>query len=262
MVYYFSGVGDAATFDILREAGVRHILVDPYDLKHIPEDWDGELALDSGAYKEFKEGRSMSLEEYVQVIRSRKFSMIFNKDVIGDGEQSFLNWKALLGMGVGQYCDLIPVWGWGDTGGDRLDAYLIERVVGVGGLAKAMRDKDEDMLKGLSQKVSEFPGRFHLFGLNWVKAINSLHPIAFSADSSKWLDAGRYGSVAFIHSTTGKLGLAPARCLPEFEHLAASATEPLAERKRKRRERSLVTARTMNEFLNHGCLELQWLRQA
>jgi hypothetical protein len=45
---YFSGVGIAAEFNLLKTAGVSRILVDPIDLHNVEDDWDGGLALDCG----------------------------------------------------------------------------------------------------------------------------------------------------------------------------------------------------------------------
>jgi len=54
---YFSGVASRREFKLLQQAGVKRIMVDPFDLKNIPADWDGEVLLDSGAYRAFKQPR-------------------------------------------------------------------------------------------------------------------------------------------------------------------------------------------------------------
>lgn len=245
MKYFMSGVSTPVEFEILEVAGVQRILVDPVDLENVPEDWDGDLALDSGAYRQFKEGFVQSLDAYNALAQSRPFVHVFSKDVIGDEGVSLENWQILRQWFQARGDErLVPVWGWGGTP-EILERYLDEApLVAIGGLARLMRDKDEAMYTALTDLCQRYPRRFHLLGLNWVKAINGLKDLAFSADSSKWLDGGRYGSVFFTHTKTGALSIAPSHAIAELSHLK-TPNDSLAARSAYRQLRLLHNAEVM-----------------
>lgn len=135
---------------------------------------------------------------------------------------------------------MTPVWQWhGDTG------WLHELLttcplVAIGGLVHAMRERDSTMLTELQRLCERWPARFHVLGCNWPKALTTIFPLLHSADSSKHLDAARYGHLAFIHTKTGKLQFAPAKVLG-FPNLS-------------RTDRIRLSAHVMNEYLNRGSL--------
>ena len=110
-----------------------------------------------------------------------------------------------------------------------LEAYLSEaKTVGIGGIARIMRaggkTKEEvklrdTVVKELLALCRECPDRFHIFGLNYLKAIETLAPWAKSADSSNWLRGGRYGYVIFKHTKNNHLTQAPAKFIPDYKNL-------------------------------------------
>jgi hypothetical protein len=68
-------------------------------------------------------------------------------------------------------------------------------------------------LKRLTRLREWHPGRFHVFGINWLRAINRLQALLHSGDPSKWLDGARYCRLIFVHSRNHDLAEAPVRVL-------------------------------------------------
>lgn len=112
--------------------------------------------------------------------------------------------------------------------------------IAVGGLVRLLRDKDQATLTRLHEICDMHPCRLHILGLNWLKAINELKDKIHSADTSKWLDAARYGHLLFIHEKTGKLHQAPAKVLGHGDL--------------SREARLLRSAKAMNDYLNPDAL--------
>ena len=192
MKYYMSGISGDAEIKLLSAAGAHHVLVDQFDLAHglgFPA-----LALDSGAYRAFKNGLTLSTADYATRVRgiTRPLDFVVSLDVIGDPVQSLQNWRALKDLGVSS----VPVWHY-DADQTFLLRYLDEGcpIVGIGGLAGTMRKDSPERkaaLKTLVSLCASYPNRFHVFGLNWCGAINELRGGLHSADSSLWL-RGRSG---------------------------------------------------------------------
>jgi hypothetical protein len=229
MKLYFSGVSSKAEYEMLQEAGVRDFLVDPWDIRNVRLSRN-RVALDSGAYRIWKQGNRLSVSEYLALSSQGSWDFKVMMDVFGDHEATWQNW-------VNHFTGrrYVPVWGWGAPR-EYLMGYLMESgLVGIGGLVPAMRAKDEAMLKELRRLCEEHPGRFHLFGCNWLKALRELRTLVHSADTSKWLDGARYGHLIFVHTKHGHLTQAPAKVLGQG-HLT-------------RRQRCVESARAMNEYL-------------
>lgn len=228
MKFYFSGIGDKSTYALLERAGVENILVDQTDAKNIPLGRKIGI-LDSGAYRLFKKNQQIDFRSYVQALAvwHSRCELIVAPDVILDPEQTYLNWQAIKDAPLVRD-KLIPVWQW-QAPTAHLEEYLQEaKVVGVGGLAKIMRAGDktkeekslrEKTLKELGELCAKFPGRFHLFGLNYPKAIEQLAPFAYSSDSSFWMRGRKYRYIIFQHSINKHLTQAPARAIPEYKNL-------------------------------------------
>jgi hypothetical protein len=232
MKFYFSGVSGTSEYRMLDEAKVRHVLVDQFDLPNVPRGREG-VALDSGAYRAGKKNLRLNVDDYIRVIRdSGPFDFIVSLDVIGDPASSRDNWEAMKRAGV----RALPVWQWGAAPEDELKAYLDEaQVVGIGGLATSMRNKDARMLDELTAICESFPDRLHIFGMNWLRAIELLKDKVYSADSSKWLDGARYSHVIFTNTRTGHLSQAPAKAL----NLTLD-----------RSERCILSARNLEEYIS------------
>lgn len=214
---------------MLREAGVEHVLVDPTDLPQAER--FRHIALDSGAYRIWKKGGALDVSAYLELVErlAGRIDFAVAPDVVGDPEATKRNWLQV------RHCrKVVPVWQWGSPW-EHLEEYLSEReLVCIGGLVPLMRVKDEKMLAELEALCQEYPGRFHVLGINWLKAIERLRELVASGDTSKWLDGGRYGHLIFVHGRTGHLHQAPAKALSQG-HL-------------NRRERNILCARALVQF--------------
>jgi hypothetical protein len=214
MKLYFSGIGGHSEYKMLEKAGIKHLLVDPVDYEHIsPKRL--RVALDSGAYRGFKRGYLPDLEKYLAFARSHgPFDFAVSLDVIRDPKASRENWERIQQLKrINDPTIFIPVFQWGGESDD-LKRYLDEApVVGIGGLVLLMRNKNKEMLDQLGELCSKHPNRFHIFGINFLKAIEQLKNLIISGDTSKWLDAARYRHLLFTNTITGKLSQAPAKAL-------------------------------------------------
>lgn len=235
---------------MLQAAKTSHWLIDPFDLAcleaFIPK--TVELVLDSGAYKLWKQNEQViDVRAYLQTVESFiskgfSFARIVAPDVFGDFERTWDNWQQVKDISY----PWMPVWGWGDSR-DRLLRYLDDApVVGVGGLVPLMRmgswgnaeekEQAQAMLDQLEALCHEFPNRLHIFGINWLKAIERCK-LAASGDTSKAWDGARYAHIIFQNTKTGKLQQCKSNLIPEYAHLY-------------RPERCIESAKTLNLYCN------------
>ena len=232
MQMYLSGIESTTELHMVEEAAATRILIDRHQYERLLSKMEGiEIALDSGAYRHFKAGTTGDPFEYrawVQANRER-FSYVTALDVVADPDATLSNWlTCFAGNGF------MPVWQWGAPAA-HLGIYLdgSERV-GIGGMVRLLRgghrEKDKTLKKELDQKRAEaieqlqelcsaYPGRFHIFGICSLDAINQLQGLAASGDTSKWLDGARYGYAIFKHTKTLKLSQAPAGLIPDWGEL-------------------------------------------
>jgi hypothetical protein len=245
MKFYFSGISDQKTFALLSEAKVKNLLVDSTDARNIP--FNRRIGvLDSGAYRLFKKGQEIDLRQYLAHVATleARCDYIVAPDVIGDSQQTFLNWQVVKDAPLVRD-RLIPVWQF-SAPKCHLEEFLQEsKIVGIGGLAKIFHDNKtteekrlrEETLKKLLEICADYPQRFHIFGLNFLKGIEELAPFAFSCDSSNWMRGRKYGFVIFRHSINGHLTQAPARAIAEYKDLTPD-------------ERCVLSARNIEKYLN------------
>lgn len=257
MLLYHSGVSDAETYSILAEAGVGRILVDIFDLQNVPPDFP-HLALDCGEYRAHREAEriaagpeptrrnrfKITADQYERAIKEsgRTFDLILNLDVWGNQDASFINFKTLRRRGV----PVTPVWVYESGASRRILHYYLDRspVVALGGLVPRLREEDETLLSELIELSAAFPGRFHVLGLRWLRAIDELKGLLFSADTSKFLAGARRGSIVFVHERSLKLQEAHARVF------AGSKREDIrAWARLDRRGRCILSAK----FLEAAC---------
>ena len=237
MKLYFSGITGATERKAIEDAGVKYIVADPFDMVNLL-DFDGEKILDSGAYRAFKADKPLDLNFLLRIDDENPFHRVVSPDVIGDPEQTYKNW---LKYGPLFSNVVLPVWPWGGPR-EHLDAYLeSHEIVGIGGLVPLMREKDGNMLDELTELCEAHPGRFHIFGINWLAAIQRLLSVAHSGDTSKFIDGARYAHIIFVNTYTGYLSQAPAKVVagwkPEVKDFS-------------RAQRMTECARVLNEFCN------------
>lgn len=229
MKFYFSGISDEKTAKLLQEAGVTNYLADPTDFHLLPP---LNRALDSGAYRAFKKGAEVNLDSYCAFLdQTSNLDFAVSPDVIGDEVISFCNWTTVNHRGY----QTVPVWH--HEGSSASLHYYLDNapLVGIGGLVNAMREKDEDVLAKVATLCDQHPDRFHIFGLNWLKAMQELQYTAASCDTSKFLDAARYGHVIFLNTKTGRLSQCPSKVIPSLAPLT-------------REERIVVSARNLRMY--------------
>jgi hypothetical protein len=233
MQFYFSGISSKTESNLLQQAGIENALVDPTDLPNV-SDWNGKIMLDSGAYRMFKSGKQASIEDFrtmLEGLNPEAFTHVVSLDVIDDPEKTKANWDYLSAAGI----KTLPVWHYGDPL-EYLEYYLGKTdVVGLGGLVRHIRSKRDQKMskeekaewesyrKGVLAEMLKlcqlYPNRFHFFGLCWIDAVNALYPYLYSADSSLYLEAARYGYVIFINTRTKKLSHAPCKLIPQYAAL-------------------------------------------
>jgi hypothetical protein len=220
MRFYFSGLSGKNDAFMLRQAGVHRVLVNPTKI-HLVQGFH-KVALDSNAYHYFRHGGTLDVISYMKVAVSGNYVWVSAPDVIGDPEATYQNWMIARQWLKQNFrkppVRMVPVWGWG-TPKKYLNYYLqCSRIVGIGGLVMLMRQgKSENleeraiaykMLRQLKVLCQQYPQRFHIYGCNWIVALNHLRGLSYSADSSLAWDGARYGLI--IHIRNDKLIRTPA----------------------------------------------------
>lgn len=223
MDFYHSGVAGAAEYRMLLAAGVRRVLVNPWQLKHLAGRRDG-VALDCDAYRVARGGIGMSIGDFCRLaIEKGPFDFVTARDRLGDPEAAREGWLKMRAAGV---LNLMPVWQFGSPRA-ALDEYLGEAPrVGIGGLVPLLQD--EETRDRVAAEVEELcalhPGRFHAFGLYHLPALSGVKNTARSVDSSLWLEGARRRLLVFTDARTGRLTHAPAARLVGTEVLPRQLT--------------------------------------
>jgi hypothetical protein len=229
--FYYSGIHSRCDARLLEKGSASRIMVPARFAHFVESSTFKEVWLDSDAYWHYKHGGEIDVARYVEqaITSDRLFCRMSAPDVIGDAHATYCNWKRA--RHYLKQCDrsieLVPVWGW-DTPTRYLRHYLKRSpIVGIGGLVPLMRmGKSKvrseqlqavQMLKRLKRLCQRYPQRFHIYGCNWTIALNHLHGLAYSADSSIAWDAARYGLVVHYCDRTQQLQRLPARELGLYD---------------------------------------------
>lgn len=236
MKLYFSGCAGTSERDMLVAAGVRDYLCDPTDYPNLPADRDS-FAVDSGAYRAWKAGVELDINLWLETCQRVKEEPDFRimPDVLGDWQATWARWRIVCEQGI----NCAPVWQWGAPMDTLDDLVSGNEIVCLGGLVPAMRAKDEKVLTEVTAICKDYGQRLHFLGLNWLRAMHQLMPLLKSADTSKWLDGGRYGSV-FVPGPDG--------CLEQMHKTGAGRQAATRE------ELCIDCARAMNDWV-HGRLQ-------
>lgn len=235
---YFSGIDSEKTLRMVLDAGGSHVLVTPSQWAGIESPLPEARFLDCGSYEYFKAGKEGNPVDYLHFAHNLpgKWPVKVAYDVIGDAERTMGYWREIFKPFY--YPDLgtvfTPIYQWGAPR-DHLSEYLDSReLVGIGGMVRLFRGGHQQKDKSLKAQLdsqrdraidelhdlcSTYPGRFHIFGINSLKAIDAVYGLAASGDTSKWLDGARYGYAIFRNTKTNKLSQAPAKFIPGWEGL-------------------------------------------
>jgi hypothetical protein len=158
------------------------------------------VALDSGAYsvsklKKSKQSEAIDIDEYIEFATENQhlLEVIFNLDVIGDGEQSHQNWEYIRRKGLER---VVPVWHDG-TPIKYLETYIEEAdYVAIGGIADQPVQRLDRSLKRLWKnhlvdRIGFPKARFHAFGITSHRLVAPFQ--WHSVDSSLWVkESGKY----------------------------------------------------------------------
>lgn len=214
MDFYFSGVEGKSELAMLREAGVSRLLLDPTQIAKLHGELDGfRLALDSGAYRLFKQNRARNLAAYAEIVERWQqhyaFDFVTTLDDLENRKRSYDDWVDLEIM-LDQ--DVLPVWHWSPEPMDDLLLYIDAGCIetGIGALVPYLfTDAKKESKVWCRRSVQGFcrayPGRFRLFGACDLPLLNAVKDIALSADSSFWIRGRRRGAGFYVNRKTGRL---------------------------------------------------------
>ncbi len=179
---YGSPLSVLEPFDVIRKKGVR------------PQEWWDRFFLDSGAFTVSQKGITIDIEEYIAFIkRWRKLIDVYAAlDVVGDGEASYRNWKAMLRAGL----DPLPVFHDGEPRWILEKYAQVTNYIGLGAVAfKSTKAR----LLFFDQVFSLFPDPseigFHGFGVLDEKLL--LRYPWKSVDATTVLVQARYGGIFY-----------------------------------------------------------------
>lgn len=223
MLFYHSGIAGQAEYAMLCRARVRHVLVNPFQLRFVGDRRAG-VALDCDAYRVAKGRIGMSIGDFTRLaLEKGPFDFVTARDRLDDPEAAREGWERMKAAGVP---NLLPVWQYGGPA-RALAEYLDEApLVGVGGLVPLLQDEStRDRVTGeVTELCERHPGRFHLFGAYHLPLVAGVKNTAGSADSSLWLEGARRRLLVFTDARTGRLTHAPAARLAGTGLLPASTS--------------------------------------
>jgi len=165
------------------------------------------IFIDSGAFSAWTKKEVISLPDYIaylQDLLTRTKDVVYaNLDVIGDGEQSYANWKTMRGAGL----DPVPIWHV-NTDESWLRKYLKRsEYIGIGAMAN-MHDNDRiQVLDRVWQTYLIGPDRqptvkVHGMGLTSFPLMRR-YPW-YSVDSTSWIMVAAFGSIYVPQQKNGE----------------------------------------------------------
>jgi hypothetical protein len=192
MEYYFSGVNRKKLLELLaleNASAMMNILSVRQPEMQKAIQWYPEVkkVLDSGAFS-----GNTDLKGYGEFVRTMRFRYDWcaNLDVIGDQQQSDINWETLRAYQAD------TLWIYQVEGGRNLD-YLSSRAdaqkfVGIGGLVPILRrsvNEAMDLIEEIGIRLNAVGGRGHFFGVGSPNVLRRFSSMTWfnSADSIKWL---------------------------------------------------------------------------
>lgn len=254
MDFYFSGVESEAELEMLREAGASRLLLDPTQLARLDGELDGfRLALDSGAYRLFKQNKARHLAGYAETVerwqRRYAFDFVTALDDLEDRKRSYDDWvdlEILLDQ------DVLPVWHYSQPEMDDLLLYWEVPQTGIGALVPflftdANGEEKKQCRKFVTVVCENSPGRYRLFGACDLPLLNAVKNTALSADSSFWIRGRRRGAGFYVNCKTGQLCEAAPWLMKK---LAPDYPEIAELLEMDGRERCIANARALEQFFN------------
>lgn len=259
MRFYFSGVESESELEMLREAGVSRLLLDPWQMDKLHDKLGGfRLALDSGAYRLFKQNKARNLAGYAETVdtwqrRGYEFDFVTTLDDMENSTRSYDDW---VDLEIILDQDVVPVWHYDDPY-SLLETYFAATTdgeVGLGGLVPNLfTDAHADTKARARDRIASFceqwPERVRLFGACDLPLLNAVKDMALSADSSFWIRGRRRGAGFYVNRKTGHLCEASPWLMKK---LAPDYPEVEEIRIMDGRERSVHNARMLEQHFNIG----------
>lgn len=137
-------------------------------------DYAKRVFLDCGAYTAFTQNKEIEITDYIELVLKieAELDVIAALDVIGDGEQSFKNFKAMWDEGIQD--KLLPCVHYG-VDLEWIDRYLeFTPYIGLGGVANAAKSFGKNMRRCWLDTVFDKYGdraKFHGYGIHEVKLL-------------------------------------------------------------------------------------------
>lgn len=170
-----------------------------------------DYALDSGAFSVFNSGYTISLEQYIEVVRDLVavdpfLSEVFALDVIGDWRTTIRNTERMTAAGID---GAIPTYHYKDDEDMSLLKSLCRDYpkVGIGGAAQLRAFARQRFIARCFDAV--WPARLHGFGLG--DALSIMAVPWESTDSSTWCGAMQHGKRKLMNKRPSTLSLSGLR---------------------------------------------------
>ena len=200
MRIYFAGVDRHSFLPILWKAGARRVLINYYDfrntfhnlLEHLKQ-YDFDILLDSGAYPAYTRGVKIDVKEYANFLKKygEYFEGYFNLDDIESFDKTWDNQDYL----ESERLKPIPVYHYGEPIETLKIISRQYEFIGIGGMVPISKQKLDNWLQFVffnKDGQEKLPGiKFHGLGLTTYDLMKK-YPF-YSVDSSKWLNAKRFG---------------------------------------------------------------------
>lgn len=193
MKIYFAGCDGKVYADLLKSADGKHALYSYYHLKKTKFNTRFDFPnvfIDSGAFSAKTLGAAIDIVEYSEYVKANKFTLYSVLDEIGNFEQTKINQLKMESLGLKP----LPCVHYGATKEQLHYWFSRYDYIAIGGVVPHAKFHTRlyKWLDVVFQVAREhWPIKLHLFGSTSKRTL--LRYPFYSADSSTWLAASRYG---------------------------------------------------------------------
>jgi len=212
---YFAGPSRVVLAGVLADAGADSVLYSVVDvrtkkgrlnngMKDVLQKYSGRMSffLDSGAFSVYNKVTDMDLNDYCDFVRlyGKKFDIVAALDVIGNGDESFKNYRYMIANGA-DHDNFILTWHRGESF-DFIPKYVsMSDYIGIGGMVGAfdirlkifLMRKAIAMIHELDRKT-----RIHLFGVSDPFLLRLFGGDVDSSDSTTWNRGEKFGQLSAL----------------------------------------------------------------
>jgi hypothetical protein len=198
---YFSGIEKAATAQVLGELGAAGMMnrLQYSDTLMQACEQIVDLVMDCGSFTKPLTPDDIVAYAHLIIKLGNRFCWYANADVIGNQEQSLVNYHFLLSLLPAElHSGVLYIYQYGSDLKYLYDALEQHQRIGIGGLVpliQADRIKALYCIVELAQIIAQYNVVPHFFGLSTFSIIHELHNHLpdFTVDSTTWLTGARYG---------------------------------------------------------------------